>query len=124
VITWINHDAFGDQITFVKKRRFNKEEEAMILRIYTIIHTLISLAAIFTGLIVLFGMLSGKRLDGWTKWFLITAVATNGDGFLFPFSWFHTSHWAGDHLAAGTRVCDLRPLLAASRWSLALDLRR
>ena len=39
----------------------------MILRIYTIIHTLISLAAIFTGLIVLFGMLAGKRLDGWTK---------------------------------------------------------
>ena len=38
----------------------------MILHIYTIIHTLISLAAIFTGLVVLFGMLAGKRLDRWT----------------------------------------------------------
>jgi len=96
----------------------------MILRIYTIIHTLISLAAIFTGLIVLFGMLSGKRLDGWTKWFLITAVATTVTGFLFPFSWFHTSHWLGIISLPVLAFCDLRPLLAASRWSLALDLRR
>ena len=48
----------------------------MILMIYTIIHTLISLVAIFTGFVVVFGLLAGKRLDGWTKWFLITAVAT------------------------------------------------
>ena len=46
----------------------------MILQIYTIIHTLISLAAIFTGLVVVFGMLAGDRLDVWTKWFLF-AVA-------------------------------------------------
>src|SRR5256714_7575234 len=60
----------------------------MLLHIYTIIHTLISLVAIFTGFIVLFGMLSGKRLDGWTKWFLITAVATTVTGFFFPFHGF------------------------------------
>ena len=60
----------------------------MILHVYTIIHTLISLAAIFTGLVVLFGMLAGKRLDGWTKWFLITAVATTVTGFFFPFHGF------------------------------------
>ena len=57
----------------------------MILHIYTIIHTLISLVAIVTGLVVLFGLLAGKRLDGWTKWFLITAVATTVTGFFFPF---------------------------------------
>lgn len=57
----------------------------MILQIYTIIHTLLSLIAIFTGLVVVFGMLAGKRLDGWTKWFLITAVATTVTGFFFPF---------------------------------------
>jgi uncharacterized membrane protein len=44
--------------------------------IYTIIHTLISLIAIFAALVVVFGLLAVKRLDGWTKWFLITAVAT------------------------------------------------
>jgi len=60
----------------------------MILHIYTIVHTLISLAAIFTGLIVLFGMIGGKRLDVWTKWFLITAVLTTVTGFFFPFHGF------------------------------------
>ena len=60
----------------------------MILQIYTIIHTLISLVAIFTGLVVLFGMLAGKRLDHWTKWFLVTALATTVTGFLFPFHGF------------------------------------
>jgi hypothetical protein len=60
----------------------------MILQIYTIIHTLISLVAIFTGFVVVFGLLSGKRLDGWTKWFLVTAVATTITGFFFPFHGF------------------------------------
>jgi hypothetical protein len=32
----------------------------MILQIYTIIHTLISLVAIFTGFVVVFGLLAGK----------------------------------------------------------------
>ena len=60
----------------------------MILHIYTIIHTLISLVAIFTGIVVLFGMLAGNRLDCWTKWFLITAVLTTVTGFFFPFHGF------------------------------------
>jgi len=60
----------------------------MLLQIYTVIHTLISLVAIFTGLVGLFGMLAGKRLDNWTKWFLITAVATTITGFFFPFHGF------------------------------------
>jgi hypothetical protein len=60
----------------------------MILQIYTMVHVLISLLGIFTGLIVLFGMLAGKRLDGWTKWFLITTLATSVTGFFFPFHGF------------------------------------
>jgi len=60
----------------------------VILQIYTIIHVLISLVGIFTGLIVLFGMLAGKRLDGWTKWFLVTTVLTSVTGFFFPFHGF------------------------------------
>src|SRR6266487_3158160 len=62
--------------------------QSMILHIYTIIHVLISLVGIFNGLIVLFGMLAGKRLDGWTKRFLITTVATSVTGFFFPFHGF------------------------------------
>jgi len=60
----------------------------MIVHIYTIIHVLISLVGIFTGLIVLFGMLAGKRLEDWTKWFFITTVLTSVTGFFFPFHAF------------------------------------
>ena len=67
----------------------------MILHIYTIIHTLISLVGIFTGLIVLCGMLAGKRLDSWTKWFLITTVLTSVTGFFFPFHGFTPAHGVG-----------------------------
>src|SRR6266511_4768789 len=67
----------------------------MILQIYTIIHTLISLVGIFTGLIVLFGLLAGKRLDAWTKWFLITSVLTSVTGFFFPFHGFTPAHGVG-----------------------------
>ena len=60
----------------------------MILQLYTIVHVLISFVGIFTGLIVLSGMLAGERLDGWTRWFLITTVATSVTGFFFPFHGF------------------------------------
>lgn len=60
----------------------------MILRIYTIIHTVISLVAIFTGFVVMFGVFAGRRLDGWTKLFLLTAVATTVTGFFFPLHGF------------------------------------
>ena len=60
----------------------------MLLQIYTIIHTIISLIGIFTGLVALNGLLAGKRLDGWTKWFLITTTLTSVTGFFFPFRGF------------------------------------
>ena len=58
------------------------------LTIFTIIHVLISLAGIGTGLVMLVGQLGGKRLDGWTAWFFITTVATSVTGFFFPFHGF------------------------------------
>ena len=67
----------------------------MILHIYTIVHTLISLAGIFSGLVVMFGMLAGKRLDGWTEWFLITTVLTSVTGFFFPFHGFTPAYAVG-----------------------------
>jgi hypothetical protein len=67
----------------------------MILHIYTIVHTLISLAGIFSGLVVMFGMLGGKGLDGWTKWFLITNVLTSLTGFFFPFHGFTPAYAVG-----------------------------
>lgn len=67
----------------------------MILHLHTIIHTLISLVGIFTGSVVLFGLLAGERFDGWTKWFLITTVATSVTGFFFPFHGFTPAYAVG-----------------------------
>jgi hypothetical protein len=92
----------------------------MILHIYTIIHTLISFVAIFTGLIVLFGMLAGERLDGWTKWFLITTVLTSVTGFFFPFHGFTPAHGVGIMsllvLAVAIFARYPRQLAGAWRW--------
>jgi hypothetical protein len=67
----------------------------MTLAIYTLVHVLISLIGIVSGFVVLFGLLAGKRLDGWTKWFLITTVLTSLTGFGFPFHQLLPSHKVG-----------------------------
>ncbi len=51
---------------------------------FTIVHVAISLVAIASGFVVLFGMIGNKRLDGWTAFFLGTTVATSVTGFGFP----------------------------------------
>ncbi|HEX3586264.1 MAG TPA: hypothetical protein VH024_09720 [Candidatus Angelobacter sp.] len=58
----------------------------MSLATYTLIHVIISLFGIGSGLIVLFGMFGGKRLDGMTALFLATTVLTSLTGFGFPFA--------------------------------------
>jgi hypothetical protein len=57
----------------------------MSLQTFTLIHVLISLAGIASGLVVIYGFLTNKRLDGWTAVFLTTTVLTSLTGFLFPF---------------------------------------
>jgi len=52
---------------------------------YTLFHVLLSLIGIFTGLIALFGMIAGKRLDTWNGVFLVTTALTSITGFFFPF---------------------------------------
>ena len=52
---------------------------------FTRIHVLISLIGIGTGVVVLIGLITGRRLNGWTAWFLVSTVATSVTGFLFPF---------------------------------------
>jgi len=52
---------------------------------FTKIHVVISLIGILTGLVVLIGLINGRRLNGWTAWFLVSTVATSATGFFFPF---------------------------------------
>jgi hypothetical protein len=62
---------------------------------FTLVHVLISLAGIGSGLIVVYGLLSGKRLDGWTATFLVTTILTSVTGFLFPVEHILPSHIIG-----------------------------
>jgi uncharacterized membrane protein SirB2 len=67
----------------------------MTLSTFTLVHVLLSLAGLGSGLIVVFGMLAGKRFDGWTAIFLITTVLTSVTGFLFPVEHLLPSHIVG-----------------------------
>jgi hypothetical protein len=52
---------------------------------FTLVHVVLSLIGIVTGLVVLYGLLTANRMDGWTLVFLFTTVATSVTGFFFPF---------------------------------------
>ena len=62
---------------------------------FTLIHVVLSLVGIFAGFVVLFGMLSSKKADGWTALFLGTTVLTSATGFLFPHDRILPSHIVG-----------------------------
>ncbi len=65
------------------------------LRLYTLIHVVVSLVGIGSGFVVLFGLIAASRLDGWTAVFLATTVATSVTGFFFPFEGFKPSYVVG-----------------------------
>ncbi len=67
----------------------------MSLSTFTFVHVLISLAGIGSGLMVVYGLLLGKRFDGATAIFLLTTVLTSLTGFLFPFTHLLPSHVLG-----------------------------
>ena len=48
------------------------------------IHVLVSLIGIFSGLIVLYGLLIGKPSVGWTALFLAATILTTLIGFALP----------------------------------------
>lgn len=52
---------------------------------FTFVHVVLSLIGIFSGFVVVPGLLAAKRLDGWTAIFLASTVLTSVTGFLFPF---------------------------------------
>ncbi|HEY0342902.1 MAG TPA: hypothetical protein VGC34_19015 [Steroidobacteraceae bacterium] len=51
---------------------------------FTLLHVIISLIGIFTGLVVAAGLWTGTRLNSWTGIFLLTTVLTSVTGFMFP----------------------------------------
>ncbi|HEU5261758.1 MAG TPA: hypothetical protein VFU41_10100 [Gemmatimonadales bacterium] len=62
---------------------------------FTLIHVVLSLIGIVTGLVVAGGFVAGRRLDRWAVVFLVATVATSATGFGFPFIPFLPSHAVG-----------------------------
>jgi hypothetical protein len=65
------------------------------LSAFTTLHVIISLIGIVSGVVVVLGMLAGKRLPLATAVFLATTVLTSATGFLFPFTRLLPSHIVG-----------------------------
>jgi hypothetical protein len=60
----------------------------MTIQTFTIAHVIITLIAIATGFVVMFGMLGSKRLPGWTAIFWVMTILTSVTGFMFPIHGF------------------------------------
>jgi len=57
----------------------------MILNVLTVVHVILSLIGIGSGVAALYGLLKANAPGRWTQAFLATTAATSLTGFLFPF---------------------------------------
>jgi hypothetical protein len=67
----------------------------MSLSAFTTLHVIISLIAIISGIIVMFGLLGSDPRPGLTAIFLLFTILTSATGFLFPFEKLLPSHMVG-----------------------------
>src|ERR1700726_289098 len=67
----------------------------MSLSTFTTVHAIISLIAIVSGIIVMFGLLGSRLMPGLTAIFLLFTILTSATGFLFPFEKLLPSHMVG-----------------------------
>ena len=65
------------------------------LATFTLAHVVLSLVGIGSGIVVLLGLMAGKRLNTSTALFLATTVATSVTGYGFPFTQLLPSHIVG-----------------------------
>jgi hypothetical protein len=64
----------------------------MSLANFTLVHVIISLIGIVSGIIVMFAMLGSNRMSGLTAIFLLSTILTSATGFGFPFTQLLPSH--------------------------------
>jgi hypothetical protein len=90
------------------------------LAAFTLLHVVISLVGIATGIVVVVGMLSGKRLPALTALFLITTVLTDITGYMLPAAKLLPSHIVGAIslvvLAVTIAALYMHRLAGAWRW--------
>ena len=82
------------------------------LPMFTLIHVVISVLGIITGLVVVGGLMAGARMGGWTAFFLATTILTSVTGFGFPFTKVSPPHVVGAISLVVLAVC-----LAARYWN-------
>lgn len=87
---------------------------------FTALHVIISLIAIVSGIIVVFGMIGSKRMPGLTAIFLLFTILTSITGFLFPIKGFTPALGTGiaslTVLAIALIALYTRHLYGAWRW--------
>jgi hypothetical protein len=90
---------------------------------FTLLHVVITLVAIGSGLTVVGGMFASHRLPGTTALFLFTTLLTSVTGFLFPIHGFTPA------LGVGILACAILAVAALALYKehlvggMALDLR-
>jgi len=90
----------------------------MSLSTFTLVHVLISLVGIVSGLLVVYGLIKGQRFDGGTAIFLATTVLTSLTGFLFPFTHLLPSHIVGiiSLMVLAVAIVARYPMHLAGAW--------
>jgi len=90
---------------------------------FTLLHVIITLVAIGSGLMVVGGMFASHKLPGTTALFLFTTALTSLTGFLFPIHGFTPALGVGIVacvILGGRAVCTIQRALGRR---MALDLR-
>lgn len=92
----------------------------MSVHTFTVVHVVISLLGIISGLVVVAGMFGSNKLDRLTFFFLATTVLTSVTGFFFPFEKVLPSHVVGAIsllvLLVAILALYIRRLAGAWRW--------
>jgi hypothetical protein len=65
------------------------------IKVFTLIHVILSVVGILSGLVVVGGFIAGVRFSRWVGFFLVTTVLTSITGFGFPFVTVLPSHIVG-----------------------------
>jgi hypothetical protein len=65
------------------------------LSAFTTLHVIISLVAMVSGIVVMFGLLGSNRMPALTAIFLVFIILTSVTGFMFPFTALLPSHMIG-----------------------------
>ncbi len=96
----------------------------MAVATLTVVHVLLSLAGIAAGFVVLWGLVTSRRLEGWTALFLATTIVTSASGFLFPVDRITPAHVFGiiSLAALGVAVVARYQRHLAASWRVAYVL--